>query len=231
MALEYYEVLGIDKDATDKDIKKQYRELAKKYHPDKNQNNKEAEEKFKKISEAYAVLSDSKKRAEYDRFGDQKFHQRYSSEDIFRGANINDLFKEFGMGNDIFSVLFGQAGSRGQAGFHGRGQDYETKITISFMDAMTGVEKMISINTPTGKKSISIKIPRGVETGKKLRLKGEGGRGSSLNGDLYLEVTVTRDPNFRQVGKDLFVTATIPCSTLLLGGHITAPTLDGDRTI
>ena len=105
---DYYKVLGVAKTATDAEIKKCYKKLAFKFHPDKNKGDKKAEDRFKEISEAYAVLSDKKKRAQYDQFGSTGFHQRYSQEDIFRGSNFNDIFSEMGMGgNDIFSQIFG----------------------------------------------------------------------------------------------------------------------------
>jgi len=115
-AKDYYHILGIKKTAPENDIKKAYRKLALKYHPDRNKNNKASEEKFKEISEAYAVLSDKNKRAQYDRFGDAGFHQRFSQEDIFRGVNLGDILKDFGLGsNDIFSNLFGGRGRSYQA--------------------------------------------------------------------------------------------------------------------
>src|SRR5690554_4224445 len=98
MAKDYYASLGVAKDASEQDIKKAYRKLAVKFHPDKNPGDAKAEERFKEISEAYAVLSDPEKRRNYDQFGDASFHQQYSQEDIFRGTNFNDIFREFGMG-------------------------------------------------------------------------------------------------------------------------------------
>jgi len=113
MAKDYYAILGVKKDANADEIKKAYRKLAFKYHPDKNPGNKEAEEKFKEITEAYAVLSDTEKKRQYDQFGEAGFHQRFSQEDIFRGFDAGDIFREFGFGTeDIFSHLFG--GGRGK---------------------------------------------------------------------------------------------------------------------
>ena len=111
MAKDYYELLGVDRNASVEDIKKAYRSLAKKYHPDRNPDDKEAEAKFKEISEAYAVLSDKDKRAQYDRFGHAKFRQTFSQEDIFGGVNMEDMFREFGFGGDIFSHIFGFGGA------------------------------------------------------------------------------------------------------------------------
>ncbi|NQU64087.1 MAG: J domain-containing protein, partial [SAR324 cluster bacterium] len=114
MAKDYYKILGVQKDANKAEIKKMYKTLALKYHPDKNKGDKASEEKFKKISEAYAVLSDDEKRKQYDQFGSEGFSNRYSQEDIFKGFDVGNLFEEFGIGNNIFSSFFG--GSGGQSG-------------------------------------------------------------------------------------------------------------------
>ncbi len=118
MADDYYNILGISKSASDAEIKKAYRKLAMKYHPDKTKGNKELEDKFKKISEAYAVLSDPEKRKQYDTYGSADFQQRYSQEDIFRNFDLGDILKEFGFGGSRggFSASFGQAGPRGRSG-------------------------------------------------------------------------------------------------------------------
>ena len=109
---DYYQILGLKKGASSEEIKKAYRKLAIKYHPDKNPGNKEAEEKFKEINEAYAVLSDNQKKAQYDQFGSTDFHRRFSQEDIFRGFDVGDIFKDMGFGtDDIFSRIFGGRGS------------------------------------------------------------------------------------------------------------------------
>jgi curved DNA-binding protein len=137
---DFYDVLGINKSATPEEIKKTYRKLALKYHPDRNQNKKEAEERFKEISEAYAVLSDKEKRAQYDRFGSTGFHQRFSQEDIFRGFDIGDLFKDLGFGSgDVFSTIFGR-GQRYQArtGGSGRSTSYQPGPGFNFDTAFSG---------------------------------------------------------------------------------------------
>jgi curved DNA-binding protein len=256
MAQNYYELLGVSKNVSAADLKKAYRRLAKEYHPDRNQNNPEAEAKFKEISEAYAVLSDEKKRKQYDQFGHQRFHQRYSAEDIFRDADMGEVFSEFGFGGDVFSAFFGggQGGSRrvrfenfgGAAGFdpsmfggggratgagRARGGDYESEITVGFMAAMRGEERSMTLSTPEGPRTVSVKIPAGIENGKKLRLKGKGAPGPGEAGDLYLKVTVTPDPRFERHGVDLTVTAPVSYSALILGGEVTAPTLDGPKSV
>ncbi len=137
---DYYKTLGVNKSASKEEIKKAYRELALKLHPDKNPNNPEATEKFKKVSEAYAVLSDDNKKSQYDQFGSTGFHQRYSQEDIFRGFNINDIFGDM-FGDDVFNMFFG-GGSRKR---HGRGRDLGYELNIDFEDAVFGCTKEISI--------------------------------------------------------------------------------------
>lgn len=249
MVKDYYEILGVDRSATVEQIKKAYKNLAKRYHPDRNPDDKEAEEKFKEISEAYAVLSDKEKRAQYDRFGHAKFRQAYSREDIFSGVNMEDIFREFGLGGDIFNQIFGfrTAGGprvrfeRGGFGFEpfgagrgpARGQDYETSLTISFMEAMKGSERALTLNTESGLRRVTVKIPPGIKTGKKLRLKGEGGLGpgGGARGDLYIKVTVAEDPVFKRDGDDLVVEAKVAYSTLILGGTVSVPTLEGERAI
>src|SRR5512136_1867250 len=124
---DYYEVLGLKKGASADEIKKAYRKLAVKYHPDKNPGDKAAEDRFKEINEAYAVLSDPQKKAQYDQFGASGFHQRYSQEDIFRGFDVGDLFKDMGMGtDDIFSRIFGGGFQQRGGGYprRRRGEDY-----------------------------------------------------------------------------------------------------------
>ncbi|MEZ4485681.1 MAG: DnaJ domain-containing protein [Syntrophotaleaceae bacterium] len=144
MSKDYYATLGVAKDAEADAIKKAYRKLALKYHPDKNPDDKQAEEKFKEITEAYAVLSDADKRRQYDQFGDTGFHQRYSQEDIYRNVDVNDIFREFGFGgDDLFSRLFGGGGGR-SAFFGGgrpqavKGQDYVMHLSIPLRLAVEG---------------------------------------------------------------------------------------------
>ncbi|VAX17305.1 Chaperone protein DnaJ [hydrothermal vent metagenome] len=253
MQEDYYDLLKIAKDASDSEIKKAYRKLAKKYHPDKNPDDKQSETMFKKISEAYAVLSDGKKRAQYDRFGHDKFRQKFSSDDIF-GGGAKDVFREFGFGDDIFSHIFRSGGKGGRVRFEtsgmgggggfgfndifgqsgpARGQDMSAAMTISFREAVDGAERNISTQTGSGAKTLTVKIPPGIQTGKKLRIKGAGapGAGGGPPGDVYIEIKVADDPVFKREGADLFVNAPVNYSTLILGGSITVPTLDGERNL
>ncbi|HJM82407.1 MAG TPA: DnaJ C-terminal domain-containing protein [Nitrospinota bacterium] len=259
MSKDYYEILGVGRSASETEIKKAYRRLAKKYHPDKNPEDKTAEIKFKSISEAYAVLSDSDKRAQYDRFGHDSFRQRFSQEDIFGNSNLGDILREFGIGEESFGQFFtgqqtGRGGARGfrfdaspGGGFsfdqtygggprmgnsRARGHDLTTEMTIEFNEAMEGVEKTISINTHQGIKTLTVKIPPGIETGKKLRMKGSGGPGmGGPNGDLYIEITVKEDSRFKRIGSDLYVESPIKYSALIIGGSIEVPTLGGSREL
>lgn len=237
MGKDYYAVLGVSKDAAAEAIKKAYRKLALKYHPDKNPDNKQAEEKFKEITEAYAVLSDVDKRRQYDQFGDTGFHQRYSQEDIFRGADINSIFREFGFGNDdLFSQLFG--GGRGRAHPGGRprpmqGQDYLMHLSIPFRTAILGGERRVDYRRDSQVEQLTVRIPAGVENAQKLRVGGKGGQGTSGGpaGDLLLEIAIEADPLFRREGDDLLVTVEIPFSGVCLGTSVEVPTLEGPKRI
>jgi len=259
---DYYKLLGVSKNATETEIKKAYRKLALQHHPDRNPGDKGAEEKFKKINEAYAVLSDKEKRAQYDRFGSAKFHQRFSQEDIFRGFDVGDLFKDAGFGSeDIFSRLFGGGGRRSPGygpGFGGRtrsggvnvedlfgggggfgqensapqGRDLTMDITVDFMEAVNGCEKKIAYIIDGKKNEVTVKIPRGISNGQKLRLSGKGERGmSQMPGDLYVTMQVKDHPVFKREGNDIIVEKEIKLSEAILGTTIEAPTLNGTKKI
>jgi curved DNA-binding protein len=260
---DYYDILGVKKNASEEEIKKAYRRLALKYHPDRNQGNKEAEEKFKEVSEAYAVLSDKKKKQEYDAVGYSGFHRRYSQEDIFRGFDIGDLFKDAGFGTeDIFSTLFGggRRASRtvnfqdffnsygqeaGRGPFSGaaggrysapqKGADAIYDLSITLEEAASGASKQIAFRDEDGSLSrVSIKIPPGISTGKKLRIAGKGQRGAAggQHGDLYIRITVLEHPIFRPEGSDLYVDREIQFSQAALGSTVEIPTLEGTtRTV
>ena len=261
---DYYEVLGVRKTAGEEEIKKAYRKLAMKHHPDRNPGNKQAEERFKEINEAYAVLSDKSKRQQYDQFGHSGFRQRFSQEDIFRGFDISDLFKDLGFStNDVFSQIFGRGGQGtrvhygrvddlfGQRGgqayddtFPGetyqapgpetqKGQDIQSELHISFEKAAMGGEKKVRYSRGGRIEEITVKIPAGIEDGKKLRLAGKGmeGRGGRPPGDLYLKVHVAEHPIFKREGSDIIVDQEIKISEALLGTTIEVPTLDGNKRI
>lgn len=259
MAKDFYDTLGVARDASADDIKKAYRKLAMKYHPDRNPDDAAAEEKFKQVSEAYAVLSDDDKRKKYDTFGDSNFHQQFSTEDILRDFNIDDILSQFGMKNSGWGFHGGgdggARGSRGRGGggssffdmFSGggrgrpgpqqrpqpqpRGQDAEVPLTVSFHEAMNGAERSLTLQMDGEEITLKVRIPAGIESGKKLRVKGKGHRGPGGPGDLYLLVNVAEDPRFTREGADLRTVAEVSPSTLLLGGKIDVETLDGTKVL
>jgi curved DNA-binding protein len=240
MADDYYKTLGVNKNATDAEIKKAYRKLAMKYHPDHAKGDKAAEERFKKISEAYAVLSDKQKRQEYDTFGSEGFHQRFSKEDIFRGFDINDILKEFGFGGGDF--FGGQGGGTRftfgtQSPFGGRsrvqpqqmpGEDIVYQLSLTLAEAAFGTTKQITIQNQGVPERITVKIPKGMTTGKKLRLAGRGNPSpyGGARGDLYIQAKLLDDPVFSVEGQDLVTYREIKLSDALLGTTISVPTLE-----
>jgi curved DNA-binding protein len=234
---DYYQVLGLKKGASSEEIKKAYRKLAIKYHPDKNPGNKEAEEKFKEINEAYAVLSDNQKKAQYDKFGSTDFHRRFSQEDIFRGFDVGDIFKDMGYGtDDIFSRIFGVGGFQQGTSFRSRkrrGEDYTMDVHVSFREAAHGVEKRVAFMRDGVREELSVKVPAGISDGAKLRVSGKGGKGTGggPQGDLYLTVKVGSDPVFTREEDDLIVERSIRFSEAALGTSLEVPTLEGSKRI
>jgi len=239
MANDYYAVLGVAKTASQDEIKKAYRKLAIKYHPDKNPDDKPAEEKFKQISEAYAVLSDKEKRQQYDQFGDTGFHQRFSQEDIFRNVDFGDLFREFGVGgDDLFGSIFG--GGR-RSHFHPgggarrpvKGQDYVMKLNVPFRTAVLGGERRVQFQGDHGLEQLQVRIPAGVEIGQRLRVAGKGGPSPAggPRGDLFLEILVDRDNQFSREGNDLTVKIKVPFSGACLGTSVEVQTLEGAKKV
>jgi molecular chaperone DnaJ len=301
MAEDYYKVLGISKDASIDDIKRAYRELALKFHPDRNKS-KEAEEKFKEINEAYAVLSDPAKREQYDAYGPDQFNQRFTQEDIFRNFNIDDIFKsmniDFGLDSDsLFGNIFGFPGARQR---QEAGRDILARVDVTLREAATGIQKAILVRniarcdachgsgadqsakiiecqncggtgqlkmtrrTPFGvmqtittcskcggagkipskacrvcngtgrrnvEKRITVTIPKGVETGRRLRVRGMGDFGSGAAGDLYIDVNVLPDRVFKRVGDDLHVDLPLPFYVAALGGEAAVPTIEGEKKV
>ncbi len=233
---DYYQVLGLKKGATPEEIKKAYRKLALKYHPDKNQGNKEAEEKFKEINEAYAVLSDPKKKEQFDQFGASGFHQRYSQEDIFRGFDVGDLFKDMGYGtDDIFSRIFGAGGdprSRMRARKQ-RGEDFTMELQVTFSEAYFGAEKRVAFLRGGVREELSVKVPAGVADGAKLRIAGKGGEGigGGPAGDLYLVVKAGSDAHFTREDDDIVVERSILMTEAALGTSLDVPTMEGNKRI
>lgn len=246
MAEDYYKTLGVDKNAGLEDIKKAYRKLALKYHPDKNPDDKKAEEKFKKMSEAYAVLSDPEKRKQYDTFGADTFSQRFTQEDIFREFDLNDILRGFGFGfsfgrpggrkgrfstheaTDPFSEIFGEQMARQQQ-MPKKGGDLEYNIPVTFEESAFGADKKLSIKKSGKAESVNIKIPPGISTGKKLRLAGKGlpGISGGSPGNLYLKINIVPHPVFTRDGDDIYMEKSISFSQATLGTSIDVPTLEG----
>jgi len=228
----YYDVLGVSKTSSDAEIKKAFRKIALENHPDRNPDNPQAEEKFKQANEAYAVLSDSKKRKQYDMFGDQKFHQQYSSEDIFRGTDFGSIFEEFGLGGqNIFSSFFG---GRGFQQGPSRGQDVEYPIQVGFMDAYQGGERRIHFALSDGtKRELTIRIPAGVKPGAKLRVSGRGAPSPNggPSGDLFIKVSVAEHPVFTRVGDDIEASLALKVSEAFLGTTKEIETPEGSKRI
>jgi curved DNA-binding protein len=233
---DYYKVLGLQKGASSDELKKAYRKLAVKYHPDKNPGDKQAEERFKEINEAYAVLSDPQKKAQYDQFGSTGFHQRYSQEDIFRGFDVGDMFKDAGFDSgDIFSRIFGGAYQQRGGGFgrQRKGEDYDMELKISFQEAFAGAEKRVAFTKGGAREDLAVKVPAGIDSGARLRLAGKGGPGfgGGPAGDIYLNITVKPDPVFSREGDDIIVERHIRFSEATLGASLDVPTMEGPKRL
>ena len=244
MAEDYYQALGVKKDASKEEIKKAYRKLAMKYHPDHTKGDKAAEEKFKKISEAYAVLSDEKKRKEYDTFGAEGFRQRFSQEDIFKGFDFGDIFREFGFGGDFFSGRGRGSGMRfnfgggspfgpqaGQQQARMKGSDLVYELPLTLREVASGTTKTISLQHQGYSQKVTVKIPKGLISGKKLRLAGKGSPSpvGGPPGDLFIQANVLNDPLFRAEGYDLHMNQDLKLSEAVLGTQISVSTLDGKK--
>ena len=254
MAKDYYKTLGVEKSASQDEIKKAYRKLALKYHPDRNKGDKQAEEKFKELGEAYAVLSDTEKRKQYDTFGSQGFSQRYSQEDIFKGSDVGDILRDMGLGGDFFGHIFGGRGGRGgfrtytytgggarpgpgMGGFDfgqaaarpQRGADLIYELPVSLEEVFSGATKMISYRRGGNLEKVSVKVPPGISTGKKLRLAGKGdpGPAGAPSGDLLIQVRVMDHPGFKRQGDDLETTQEVSFTQAALGDTVEVPTLAG----
>lgn len=238
--MKYYKILNVTKEATQDEIKKSYRKLALEFHPDRNPGDKSAEEKFKEISEAYAVLSDQKKRQQYDVLGDKRFQQAQSSnfhEDIIKDIDFDEILR----GMDFSGFGFGGGAKRThkKSGYAYEPPEdmsrYDTEhdIEIGFIEAYLGSERHIDLTYPGGTSvKTKIKIPAGIESGKKLRLRGYGRKSpKGAKGDLYLNVTVSTHPEFKRIGDDIETHVMVPFSTMCLGGKIEVPTPQGKKTV
>jgi curved DNA-binding protein len=229
--IDYYQALGVPKTATDDEIKKAYRKLARKLHPDVNPNDKEAHKKFQQINEANEVLSDPEKRKKYDKYGENWEHgEEYEKARQAQqrsgysggGQSFSDEFEESDF-SDFFSSMFGSGGRSNQPKF--RGQDYNSELQLSLKDAYTTQSQTLSING----KNVRITIPAGVANGQTIKLKGYGGKGvnGGPDGDLYITFSIANDPEFKRDGDDLYTAVELDLFTAVLGGEITLDTFGG----
>jgi curved DNA-binding protein len=233
---DYYKILGVDRKASEDEIRKAYRKLAKQYHPDYNPNNKQSEDRFKDINEAYEVLSDAKKRGHYDRLGSDysQWQRRGNPGDFdwgqyggggFPGGtrvnidDLNDLFGGAGGFSDFFQTIFGGGGARTSARSHPQTQGYQQELQITLEEAYRGAMRSLQ----TDGKEKQVRIPAGVRTGSKVRVPGVAPQGL----DLYLIVDVKDDPRFERRGNDLHTTATVDIFTAILGGEVEVDTFEG----
>ena len=235
---DYYKILGLNKNASEENIKKSYRKLAMKYHPDHSKGNKSAEEQFKKISEAYAVLSDKEKRKQYDTFGATGFQQRFSQEDIFKGFEFDNIFSELfgktrnfsGRGNGMrFSFGGGTPfdSYKKQQQTRPKGTDLVYELPLTLEEVATGTSKTVSYQHQGRSEKITVKIPKGMISGKRLRVadKGDPGPYGGPPGDLYIQSKVLGDKVYDSKGYNLYMHKEIKLSEALLGSSISIPTL------
>lgn len=229
--VDYYLTLGLTKTASAADIKKAYRKLARKYHPDLNPKNADAKKNFQQINEANEVLSDPEKRKKYDQYGKDWQHaddinnakQQQSKQyggGAYAGGSSNTDFSDF------FSSMFG--GQRNSGGSHStkyRGEDYETEINLGLLDAYTSHKQTLSVNG----KNIRITVPAGIENGQTIKIPGHGGAGinGGPNGDLYLTFSIANHAQLKRAGNNIFSTVDLDLYTAVLGGEITLETLSG----
>jgi curved DNA-binding protein len=242
--IDYYSILGVSKAASADDIKKSYRKLARKYHPDINPNDEEAKRKFQQINEANEVLSDPEKRKKYDEYGENWKHAEeyekarqqqsqnggfadYGSFGGFGGGSYSFGGDDEGGFSDFFESLFGgrrpSGGSRQSRGY--RGQDYTSELHLSLRDASETHKRTLTLDG----KNLRITIPAGVSDGQVIKLAGQGaaGKNGGPNGDLYITFVVEEDPKFKRVGNDLYANANLNLYTAVLGGEETVDTFTG----
>ncbi|MBI5971299.1 MAG: DnaJ domain-containing protein [Deltaproteobacteria bacterium] len=225
---DYYDILGVKKNASDEEIKKAYRNLAKKYHPDLHPGNKTYEAKIKEVNEAYGVLSDPKKKSDYDLTGQAPFEQGFGG---FRteGFDFRNAGQNYGGGiEDLFGDIFGGGRRRAR-----RGEDVIYEMEVDFLDAAKGTEVKLDFGKRTGHESLTVKIPPGVDTGSKVRVagKGEAGFGGGPAGDLYIAITVRPHQHFRRIENDIYVDVPVTVKEAVLGAEVSVPTIEGFTTI
>ncbi len=229
--IDYYKILGVNKKSSKKDIKRAYRKLARKYHPDLNADDKIAEEKFKEINEANEVLSNSENRKKYDEFGENwKFSEGYEKTDpnsekrrYQRKSSTNYSNEDF---SDFFESMFGERQSRSRdANVKFRGQDFNAELNLELKDVYKTHKRTLTLNN----KKIRITIPAGIENGQIIKISGYGGAGinGGPNGDLYIKFSILNNSNFRRDKDNLYATINLDLYQSILGGEVTTPTFDG----
>lgn len=238
--IDYYKVLGVDKSASQEDIRKAFKKLARKHHPDLNPNDADAKRRFQEINEANEVLSDPEKRKKYDQYGEhwqhadqfeaqqQQYRQQYGGAGggAYWSSSGGGFSGEEGEFSDFFESLFGSRGrGRGERSAGFRGQDFNAELQLSLRDAAQTHKQVLTVN---GKK-IRITIPAGVENGQTIKLNGQGtpGINGGPAGDLYITFVIPDDPVFKRLGNDLYVDAPLPLYTAVLGGEQVIDTLSG----
>lgn len=247
--IDYYKVLGVERNATQDDIKKAYRKMARKYHPDLNKDDPNAKDKFQEINEANEVLSDPEKRKKYDEYGEhwkhadefkaereayQRAQERGGQSAYWYSVNGDDFMGGFGRGNasgfsDFFEQLFGHGSSAGRSGrgynMMSRGGDIEAQMNLSLREAAVTHKQTFSVNG----ENLRITIPAGIADGQMIKLKGHGEKGSNgaPDGDLYITFQIAPDPEFKREGDDLFTDVDIDLYTAVLGGTVNVKTIDG----
>lgn len=247
--IDYYKVLGVERNATQDDIKKAYRKMARKYHPDLNKDDPNAKDKFQEINEANEVLSDPEKRKKYDEYGEhwkhadefkaereayQRAQQSGGQSAYWYSVNGDDFMGGFGRGNasgfsDFFEQLFGHGASAGRSGrgynMMSRGGDIEAQMNLSLREAAVTHKQTFSVNG----ENLRITIPAGIADGQMIKLKGHGEKGSNgaPDGDLYITFQIAPDPEFKREGDDLFTDIDIDLYTAVLGGSVNVKTING----
>lgn len=233
--IDYYKVLEVDKNATDAEIKKAYRKLARKYHPDINPNDKEAEKKFKEINEANEVLGNTEKRKKYDAYGEHwqhaaEYEKANQGQRYYNSSGSQEDFNSYGRDahddySDFFESLFGNRGKRHGSAHQFKGSDYTSELQLNLEEAYTTHKKTITVNG----KNIRFTIPAGIENGQTIKITGHGGDGMNggPKGDLYITFTINNHPDFKRDKDNLYATVTLDLYKAVLGGEVTVNTFDG----